>query len=138
MFHAWGSTLAYAVTQNLQSHILSLNALTRNLLPETLTAPLPMSINRASSVTVLIPDIIIRRLLGEFNGVDKIGISAELSKDPLGMGFVLQFKRAGGWEPQLPNIYAANSCSRPKTDISFSVPCTSLRLGQYTVSTLLF
>ena len=77
-----------------------MNALTRNLLPETLTAPLPMSMNRASSVTVLNPNMTFRRLLGKVNGVDKISIrlvfQLNCQKYPLAMGFILQFKRAGG------------------------------------------
>ena len=72
-----------------------MNASTTNLLPETSTAPLPMSMNRASSVTVLNRNMTFRRLSSKVNGVDKINIPAELSKVPTGNGFHFAIQK--GW-----------------------------------------
>ena len=77
-----------------------------------------------------------RRLLGKVNGVDKINISAELSKVPTGNGFHFAIQkgwRLGATVPQLIK-YTANSGFRPETVISFSIQCKSLRLGKYTVT----
>ena len=75
------------LTQHLQSFILPMNASTKHLLPETPIAPLPTSMNRALSVTVLNPNTSFHRLLCKVNGVDKVKFSAELSKVPIRNGF---------------------------------------------------